>query len=147
HIHYIVPGGGLSQERDAWLPSRTNFSVPVRALSPIYRALFKQEIRTAGQLEQIDPHIWTTPWNVHSQPHPHAATSLKSLPPYVSQAATSPRRIVGRQDRILPFPYRNPGRPRPRPPRLDVLEFMRRFLQHVLPADFMKVRHFGFMNT
>ena len=41
HIHYIVPGGGLSEDRTTWLPSRTNFFVPVKALSPIYRALFK----------------------------------------------------------------------------------------------------------
>jgi hypothetical protein len=147
HIHYIVPGGGLSQERDAWLPSRTNFYVPVRALSPIYRALFKQEIHTAGQLDQIDPHIWTTPWNVHSQANPTGATSLKYLAPYVFKVAISNRRIVGLQDRIVTFTYRKPGRARPRTTRLDVLEFMRRFLQHVLPAGFMKVRHFGFMNA
>jgi hypothetical protein len=147
HIHYIVPGGGLSQERDAWLPSRTNFYVPVRALSPIYRALFKQEIHTAGQLEQIDPHIWNTPWNVHSQANPTGATSLKYLAPYVFKVAISNRRIVGLQDRIVTFTYRKPGSARPRTTRLDVLEFMRRFLQHVLPAGFMKVRHFGFMNA
>jgi Transposase zinc-binding domain/Putative transposase len=70
HIHSIVPGGGLSQDRAAWWPFRTTFSVPVRALSPLSRALFTQEMRTAGQLAQSDPHVWTTPWNVHSQANP-----------------------------------------------------------------------------
>jgi Putative transposase/Transposase zinc-binding domain len=147
HIHYIVPGGGLSQERDAWLPSRANFYVPVPALSPIYRALFKQEMHTAGQLEQIDPHVWTTPWNVHSQATPNGATSLQYLAPYVFKVAISNRRIVGLQDRIVTFTYRKPGSTRPRTTRLDVLEFMHRFLQHVLPVGFMKVRHFGFLNA
>jgi len=66
HIHYIVPGGGLSKDRDAWRPSRANFFVPVKALSPIYRALWKEEMRTAGLLEHSDPQVWHTPWNVHS---------------------------------------------------------------------------------
>jgi Transposase zinc-binding domain/Putative transposase len=48
HIHSIVPGGGLSQDRTAWLPSRANFFVPVKALSPIYRALFKENMSQAG---------------------------------------------------------------------------------------------------
>lgn len=147
HIHSIVPGGGLSQDRETWLPSRTNFSVPVRALSPISRALFKQEMRTAGQFAQIDPHVWTTPWNVHSQATPNGATSFTSLAPSVFKVAISNRRIVGLQDRIVTFTSRKPGSTRPRTTCLDVFEFMRRFLQHVLPAGFMKVRHFGFMNT
>jgi Putative transposase/Transposase zinc-binding domain len=147
HIHYIVPGGGLSQDREAWLPSRANFYVPVRALSPIYRALFKQEMRTAGQLEQIAPHVWTTPWNVHSQANPNGATSFTYLAPYVCKVAIANRRIVGLQDRIVTFTYRKPGSTRLRTTRLDVFEFMRRFLHHVLPAGFMKVRHFGFMNA
>jgi hypothetical protein len=147
HMHAIVPGGGLSQERDAWLPARAHFSVSVRALSPLYRALFTQEMHTAGQLEQIDPHGWTTPWNVHSQATPHGATSLQYLAPYVFKVAISHRRLVGLQDRIVTCTYRQPGSTHPRTTRLDVLEFMRRFLQHVLPAGFMKVRHFGFMNA
>ena len=53
HIHYIVPGGGLSEDRTTWRPSRANFFVPVKALSPIYRALFKEAIRHAGLLEHI----------------------------------------------------------------------------------------------
>src|SRR5215472_5294723 len=71
HIHYIVPGGGLSKDRTTWCPSRANFFVPVKALSPIYRALFKEEMRQAGLLEHIDPQVWTIPWNVHSQANHH----------------------------------------------------------------------------
>ncbi len=61
HIHSIVPGGGLSKDRAVWLPSRANFFVPVKALSPIYRAMFKEDMRQAGLLEQIDPQVWTIP--------------------------------------------------------------------------------------
>jgi hypothetical protein len=93
-IHSMVPGGGLSKDRAAWLPSRANFYVPVKALSPIYRAIFKEEMHTAGLVEQIAPQVWHTPWNVHSQVNPHGATSLQSLAPYVFKVAISNRRIV-----------------------------------------------------
>jgi hypothetical protein len=53
HIHSMVPGGGLSKDRAAWLPSRANFSVPVKALSPVYRAIFKAEMHT-GRACRID---------------------------------------------------------------------------------------------
>ena len=147
HIHSIVPGGGLSKQRDAWLPSRANFSVPVKALSPVYRAIFKAEMTKAGLQEQIDPHVWHMPWNVHSQANPNGAISLQYLAPSVFKVAISNRRLVCLKAHSVTFTYRKPGSVRPRTTRLDVIEFIRRFLQHVLPAGFMKVRHFGFMNA
>ena len=147
HIHYIVPGGGLSKDRTTWQPSRANFFVPVKALSPIYRALFKEEMRQAGLLEQIAPRVWTIPWNVHSQANHHGHSAFTYLAPYVFKVAISNRRIVGLQDRTVTFTYRKVGSTRPRTAHLDVMEFLRRFLQHVLPDGFMKVRHFGFLHA
>ena len=145
HMHYIVPGGGLSKDRMAWRPSRATFFVPVKALSPISRALFKEDLPHAGLLGHIDPHVWTLPWNVHSQATPHAHSALQYLAPYVFKVAISNRRIVSLTDRTVTFTYRKPRSTRPRTTSLDALEFIRRFLQHVLPDGFMKVRHFGFL--
>jgi Putative transposase/Transposase zinc-binding domain len=147
HIHYIVPGGGLSEDRTTWRPSRANFFVPVKALSPIYRAMWKEEMIKAGLLGQIDPGVWTLSWNVHSQATPHAHSALKYLAPYVFKVAISNSRIVSLTDRTVTFTYRKPGSARLRTTSLDAIEFLRRFLQHVLPDGFMKVRHFGFMNA
>jgi hypothetical protein len=147
HIHSIVPGGGLSEDRSAWLPSRANFFVPVKALSPIYRALWKEEMHTAGLLEHIDPQVWTIPWNVHSQANHNGHSAFTSLAPYVFRVAISNRRIVGLTNRTVTFTYRKPGSARPRTTHLDAFEFIRRFLQHVLPDGFMKVRHFGFLHA
>lgn len=147
HIHTIVPGGGLSKERTEWLPSRDNFFVPVKALSPIYRAVFKQKMKQAGMLEHIDPKVWHTPWNVHSRAKPYGHSACKYLAPYVFKVAISNHRIVSLQERTVTFTYRKPGSTRQRTTRLDAIEFMRRFLQHVLPDGFMKVRHFGFMHA
>jgi len=147
HIHYIVPGGGLSKDRTEWLPSRATFFVPVKALSPIYRARFKADMRQAGLLERIAPQVWTIPWNVHSQANPNGQTSFKYLAPYVFKVAISNSRLVSLKDRLVTFTYRKPGSARPRTTNLDAIEFIRRFLQHVLPDGFMKVRHFGFMHA
>jgi Putative transposase/Transposase zinc-binding domain len=147
HIHSIVPGGGLSKDRTPWLPSRDNFFVPVKALSPIYRALFKEDMRRAGLLEHIDPQVWTIPWNVHSQAGAKGHTAFTSLAPYVCRVAISNRRLVALKNRTVTFTYRQPGSSRPRTTAIDAIAFIRRFLQHVLPEGFMKVRHFGFLHT
>ena len=73
--------------------------------------------------------------------------SFEYLAPYVFKVAISNRRIVSLKDRTVTFTYRKPGSVRPRTAQLDVLECMRRFLQHVLPSGFMKVRHCGFLST
>ena len=147
HIHYIVPGGGLSKDRTTWQPSRANFFVPVKALSPIYRAIFKEDMRHAGLLEHIDPQVWTIPWNVHSQANHNGHSAFTYLAPYVFRVAISNQRIVSLKDRMVTFTYRKPASTRPRTTTLDVMEFLRRFLQHVLPDGFMKVRHFGFLHA
>ena len=147
HIHDIVPGGGLSKDRTTWLPSRANFSVPVKALSPIYRALCKETMDHAGLLAQIDPLVWQTNWNIHRQAPPDGHTSFQYLAPSVFKVAISHSRIVSLKDRTVTFTYRKPGSARPRTTQLDVMEFLRRFLQHVLPDGFMKVRYFGFLHA
>ena len=81
HSHDMVPGGGLSADRSAWLPSRVNFFVPVKALSLIYRALFKEAMRQVGLLEHIAPEVWTIPWNVHSQANHNGHSAFTSLAP------------------------------------------------------------------
>jgi hypothetical protein len=119
----------------------------VKALSPIYRALFKEDMRQAGLLEHIDPQVWNVPWNVHSQAGDNGHTAFTYLAPYVFRVAISNRRIVALKDRTVTFTYRKPGSSRPRTTSLDAVEFIRRFLQHVLPDGFMKVRHFGFLHA
>src|SRR5712691_6142651 len=147
HSHSIVPGGGLSKDRDAWLPSRAHCFVPVTALSPISRAMGTEAMTTAGLLESIDPPGWTIPWNVHSQAPPHAHSALTSLAPSVFTVALSNRRLVSRTDRPVPCTARTPGSARLRPTTLDAIEFLRRFLPPVLPDGCMKVRHCGCMQA
>jgi hypothetical protein len=146
HIHYIAPGGAFSTRDGNWHPSRIDFYLPVKALSKIYRAKFRDEMKAAGLLDQVPPEVWNTNWNVNCQAVGAGSASIKYLAPYVFKVAISNSRIVSVANRTVTFRYRKPGSSRWRTMALEVIEFIRRFLQHVLPTGFMKVRHYGFMN-
>jgi hypothetical protein len=146
HVHYVVPGGGLSADGNRWLASRPNFFVPVRAMSIVYRAKFRDALGRAGLLGQIDPEVWSKPWIVHSQAVGDGRSSLQYLAPYVFRVALSDRRLVAVDDEQVTFSYRQSGSRRWRTMTLEPMEFIRRFLQHVLPTGFQKVRHYGFLS-
>lgn len=145
HLHLIVPAGGLSPDRKRWLPSRNTFYLPVEPLSLIFRAKFKDEMERF--LDEINPVVWQMDWNVNVQPLGDCATALKYLAPYIFRVAISNSRIIDVKDHSVVFSYRKKGSNRLRQVTLDVMEFIRRFLQHVLPEGFMKVRHYGFMSA
>ena len=145
HLHSMVPGGGLSEDRTTGRPSRAHCSVPVKALAPIDHALFKEDMGHAGLLEQIDPLVWHTTWNVHRQANPDGHASFPYLAPYVFKVALSNRRLVSRTDRPVTVTSRTRGRTRPRTTPLDAREFLRRCLPQVLPDGFRKVRHCGLL--
>lgn len=146
HLHFIVPAGGLSRDRQQWAPAGNAFYLPVRALSRIFRAKLKDEIRQKGLLAGTDPEAWQTEWVVHCQPAGNAKAVLKYLAPYVFRVAISDKRIIAVQGRNVTFSYRKVGSNRERKMTMDAMEFIRRFLQHVLPSGFMKVRHYGFLS-
>ncbi|HKB35137.1 MAG TPA: transposase, partial [Gemmataceae bacterium] len=132
HVHYVVPGGGVSPDGSRWLPSRADFFVPVKALSILFRARFRELLGRAGLLDQVDPAVWTRDWVVHSQAAGDGRQSLRYLAPYVFRVAIGDHRIVSCGDGRVTFRYRRVGSNRPRTMTLDALEFLRRFLQHVL---------------
>jgi hypothetical protein len=147
HVHYIVPGGGLSEDGTRWLPSRADFFVPVKALSAVFRAKFHAALQRAGLARQVNPAVWRTDWVVNSQAAGDGRASLKYLAPYVFRVAIGDRRIIAYQNGQVTFSYRRVGSNRWRKMTVDALEFIRRFLQHVLPRGFQKVRHYGFLST
>ena len=146
HIHYIVAGGALSSSDGRWHPSTTDFYLPVKALSKIFRARFRDEMKKARLFDQTPPEVWLVDWNVNSQAVPSSAACIKYLAPYVFKVAISNSRILTVQDRTVLIRYKKPHSNRLRTLSLEVMEFIRRFLQHVLPTGFMKVRYYGFMN-
>ena len=149
HVHYVVPGGAVSEDGRRWLCSAANFFIPVKAASIIYREKFREEMRKAGLLTQIDPKVWSEAWVVHSKAVGDGKRALKYLAPYVFRVAISDRRIIRIEEGAdgqgqVTFGYRKTGSRRWRRMSVTAEEFLRRFLQHVLPRGFQKVRHYGF---
>lgn len=146
HIHYIMPGGALASQDHRWHPSSPGFFLPVRALSRIFRAKFRDRLRATDQFDEIPPAVWACDWNVHCQAVGAAEATLKYLAPYVFKVAISNSRIVKVEEDQVFFRYSKPHAHRLRTMALPVMEFIRRFLQHVLPTGFMKVRYYGFLS-
>jgi hypothetical protein len=149
HLHFLVPGGALSQDGQAWLPSRVDFFVPVKAASAVFRAKFLDALADSGLADQARQAVGDKDWVVHSQAVGDGRQALRYLAPYVFRVAISNRRLVkvepgpdglGR----VTFSYRKREDGRYRTMTVTAEEFIRRFLQHVLPSGLQKVRHFGF---
>jgi len=148
HIHYVVAGGGLSSDRDRWIPPRgDDFLVHVRALSAVFKGKFRDELAKCGLLKSAPESVWKKNWVVHCQSVGNGQRALTYLGAYVFRVGISNARITDYDGKTVTFKYYKVGSGRPRHCTLDVLEFIRRYLQHVLPKGFMKVRHYGFLSA
>jgi hypothetical protein len=147
HLHYLVPGGGLDAD-DHWRPSRKNFLLPVKALSVIFRAKFRDALRKAAPelFAGVAPEAWEQDWVVHSQPVGDGLAAVRYLAPYIFRVAISNQRIVRLADDKVAFRYRASDTGRLKRCTLAAQEFIRRFLQHILPKGFVKVRYYGFFS-
>jgi len=141
-----VPGGGVSDDGERWVASRPDFVVPVRALSIIFRAKFQGEMLRAGLLHEIDPAVWREAFVTDSRAVGDGESTLRYLSRYVFRVAIANARIVSLDAGRVRFRWKKSGSRRWRTMELDAHEFLRRFLQHVLPPGFQKVRHYGFLS-
>lgn len=165
HVHCIVPGGGLAPGKDRWIACRPRFFLPVRVLSRRYRRVFLDKLigahrggklRFSGDLAQLTDAsafesalapLRRTQWLVYAKP-PFAGPDqvLSYLARYTHRVAISNRRLVGLDDASVSFAwrdYRDAGHTKRM--TLEPHEFMRRFLLHVLPDGFQRIRHYGFL--
>jgi hypothetical protein len=115
-------------------------------MSKIFKAKFRDLMKSCNLYDQINPDLWNQDWIVNCQAVGAGQRSLKYLAAYVFKVAISNSRIVKIENRQVFFKYRKHNSNRWRTMKLDVIEFMRRFLQHVLPTGFMKVRYYGFLH-
>jgi len=165
HVHGIVPGGGLSPAGDHWVACKPGFFLPVRVLSRLFRRLFLDQLAAAhrtGQLQFFGEHAaladaqafaaWLAPlrqqeWVVYAKrPFAGPAAVLAYLARYTHRVAISNSRLVAADDRGVTFrwkDYRAKGRTRHKTMTLNTDEFLRRFLLHVLPRGFHRIRHVG----
>jgi hypothetical protein len=167
HVHGIVPGGGLALDADRWVPCKPGFFLPVRVLSRLFRRRFLEELTAAygrGQLQCYGEFValsdppafaaWMAPlraceWVVYAKrPFAGPQAVLAYLSRYTHRVAISNSRLLTLDDRGVTFrwkDYRAQGRTRHKVMTLATSEFMRRFLLHVLPSGFHRLRHYGLL--
>ncbi|TAN05717.1 MAG: IS91 family transposase, partial [Rhodanobacteraceae bacterium] len=167
HVHGIVPGGGLSPDGQRWVACKPGFFLPVRVLSRLFRRLFLERLTEAygnGQLQFFGEHVpladanafaeWLAPmrsaeWVVYAKrPFAGPAAVLAYLSRYTHRVAISNQRLVSMDQHQVTFrwkDYRAKGRTRYKTMTLDADEFMRRFLLHVLPRGFHRIRAYGLL--
>jgi hypothetical protein len=150
HIHYVVPGGALAPDGRSWRPHRyRRWLVPERALAARFRDRFRLELQRLGLLDQVDPAVWQRDrkWVVDCQPVGTGEHSLKYLATYVHRTALTNGRIkrLG-DDGTVTFAWKHRHSGRSRHMTLPAQQFIARFLQHVLPSGFVRVRYYGFLS-
>src|SRR5215470_15671968 len=165
HLHCVVPGGGIAPDQSRWISCRRRFLFPVRVLSRLFRAKFVAYLKAAfrdgklgfhGELKPLGEkrnfiewlsRVAGTEWVVYAKP-PFGGPRqvLKYLARYTHRVAISNQRMISLEDGRVTFRWKNYAQGN-QPATMTLLaeEFIRRFLLHVLPSGFVKVRHFGFL--
>ena len=153
HIHCLIPAGALSLDHSRWIGARPNFLFPVTALSQVFRGKFLDLLQRAcekGKIPAANNEIKASrqkSWVVYAKkPFGSPQTVLDYLGRYTHRVALSNDRILNVQNGLVTLSYRDrKDGDRKKALPLEAHEFIRRFLLHVLPEGFMRVRHFGFL--
>ena len=171
HVHGIVPGGGLAPDSKRWVACRPRFFLPVRVLSRLFRRRFLEEllrVHQAGKLQFFGVHAdladakafahWMAPlrkceWVVYAKrPFAGPEAVLAYLSRYTHRVAISNSRLLAMDERGVTFRWKDyrvkdgaKGKTRHKTMTLGADEFMRRFLLHVLPGGFHRIRHYGLL--
>ncbi len=143
HIHYLIPAIGLASDGRFCRPRNRAFLVPVHALAVLFRAKLRAALRQTGYTAEIPAAVWTKPWVVDCRGVGSGAAALKYLAPYIFRVALSNNRIVRVANDRVTFRYVDGATHQPKTCTLPALTFLHRFLQHVLPRGFVKVRYYG----
>jgi len=156
HLHCLVTGGALAPEGARWIPSHKHFLFPVRALSKVFRAKYLDALQQAFDQRRLPtepnapdllPALRRRPWVVYAkQPFAGSEQVLQYLGRYTHRIALSNDRIIDFRDGVVRFRWRDSADGhQSKVMTLPAEEFLRRFLLHVLPSGFMRIRHFGLL--
>lgn len=145
HVHYIVTGGGLTAD-GSWRAARADFLVSVKALSRIFRAKFRDALKKTELFALVGARAWRKDWVVHSEPAGSGEQAFQYLAPYIFRVAISNNRLRKLHDGQVTFTYKESASDQLKRCTVTATEFIRRFLQHVLPNRFIKVRYYGLLS-
>lgn len=147
HAHFLLPAGVISKNRLQWHPiKRKKFLAPIKVLSSIFRARFMKLARKELPDVTFPQSVWKKQWVVYPKSFEKGGQKvLEYLGRYVHRIAITNNRILAENNGKITFKYQNSTTGEWKKMTLPVHEFMRRFLQHVLPRGFHKIRYYGFL--
>ena len=146
HAHLLITGGGVTPDGQHWEPAREEFLVPVTLLSRKIAAKFRDALKAKmpAVFAGVPPDVWQREWVTFLKHYGQGNDAvLKYLSRYVFRTAISNARILGMDQTHVTFRWKDRGADAWRIERLPGVEFLRRFLQHVLPRGFHRVRYYG----
>ena len=146
HVHMLVTGGGVTADGTAWHEAPKDFLVPVRKLSPMIAKRFAATLQKDHPelFEQIPDNVWNQPWCSYCKPYGRGQdAALNYLARYVFRVALTNRRLIAMDETHVTLRYKDNDTGRWKTIRLEGVQFLRRFLFHVLPKGFHKVRYYG----
>ena len=143
HVHLLVSAGGLDFTRELWHRARNHTLVHVKPLMLIFRAKLRDGLKKLGLYQQVKGGAWTKPWSVYSKAVGYGEQAFEYMADYLFRVGISNQRIVQCADGKVTFWYKESKSKRRMTVTLPVFEFIDRFLMHVLPQGFVKVRYYG----
>jgi hypothetical protein len=143
HIHYLVPAGAFASAEGRWLPAKGRFLVHVKPLGKLFRGKMRAALRQLKLEGAVAPAVWGKAWVVDCRAVGTGEAALKYLAPYVFRVALSNNRLESVVNDQVTFRYRVANSKKIKRCTLPAEVFIHRFLQHVLPRGFVKVRSFG----
>jgi Putative transposase/Transposase zinc-binding domain len=148
HVHCVIPAAALREDGSLGWPNQRDFLLPVQRLSARWRSRLKQALfeQRPDIAAKINPGVWHSPWVVHLQPAGRGRQALEYLSRYIFRTAISSARLLWQDDHHVCFGYTDAKTGQQRECTLSGMEFLRRFLQHVLPKGFHRVRSYGWLS-
>lgn len=147
HVHYLIPGVGINESGNKVHFSDEDFLVHVKPLSIIFKAKFRDNLKDQAPeiFNKIPAKVWKRDWVVHIKAVGDGEAAMKYMGRYLFRVAITNNRIIKLENGKVTFRYTDSKTGKTKIVTLDALEFIRRFLQHVLPHNFMKVRYYGYL--
>jgi hypothetical protein len=146
HVHYLVPALALAPDGTRWLVGNSDFLLHVKPLGELFRAKFRVGLRQTPWAGQVDARAWAKSWVVDCRPVGTGASALKYLAPYIFRIALSNNRIEQVANDAVTFRYTEGKTGAQKRATLPVNSFIGRFLAHILPKGFVKVRYYGLLH-
>ncbi len=147
HVHYLVPAGAFITATQHWRPAKGRVLVHVKPLAKLFRGKMRAALQKLGLTHEVPEKTWKTPWVVDCRSVGSGQAALTYLAPYIFRVALSNKRIVAVVNDQVTFRYREAASKKTKYCTVAATEFIRRFLQHVLPKGFVKVRYFGLFRS